>query len=112
MSGTRVIKTSPTSQAGIVVSDTVVRMNVGEDNGVVVAENGTTISGPVSFVSGPNHIRVGGLWTFNNAMALSIPSTMATPSAVLMIDPPLRQFAGIMATATVMIGLIGALGVL
>ena len=107
--GTKVIKALPTSQAGIVVSDTVVRMTVKEDKGVMVDERGVTITGPVSFVSGPNHIRVGGLWTFNNAMALSLPSTMATPTPVLMIDPPIKQFESLMKDASVMIALLGAL---
>lgn len=108
--GTKVLKATPSSQAGVVVSDTVVRATVKEDKGILVDERGVSIQGPVSFVSGTNHIRVGGLWTFNNTMALSLPSTMATPTPVLMIDPPVKQFESLMKDATVMIGLIGALG--
>lgn len=105
----KVIKSSPGSDAGVVVSEKVVRMNSNEDNGVMVDERGVTISGPVSFVSGTNHIRVGGLWTFNNPTQLMVPSTIATPSPVLMVDPPVKQLANIMKDTAVMIGLLGGL---
>ena len=107
--GTKVIKSSPDSDAGIVVSKNVVRMNVNEDNGVMVDERGVTITGPVSFASNTNQIRVGGLWTFNSPMQMMLPSTMATPSAVLMVDMPISQFTNLMKEAGVMIGLIGGL---
>lgn len=107
--GTKVIKSSAESDAGVVVSDSVVRMNVNKDNGVMVDERGTTITGPISIASATNHIRVGGLWTFNNPMTLSLPSTIATPTPVLMIDPPVKQFKSLMKDAAVMISLMGSL---
>jgi hypothetical protein len=107
--GTKVIKSQPAADAGVVVAENVVRMNSNEDNGVMVDERGVTISGPVSFASGANHIRLGGLWTFNNPMTMMIPSTMATPGAVLMVDPPIGQLKNIMKDATVMIALLGGL---
>lgn len=110
--GTKVIKSKSTSDAGIVVADNLVRMTVKEDNGVTVAENGTTIAGPISLVSNPSQIRVGGLWTFNNPFQMMLPSTYATPSAVLMVDPPVKQLTSIMKDAGVMLGLLGALSAL
>jgi len=107
--GTKVIKSNAESDAGVVVSDTVVRMNVNKDNGVMVDERGTTITGPISIASATNHIRVGGLWTFNTPINLSLPSTIATPTPVLMVDPPMKQYANLMKDAAVMIGLIGSL---
>jgi len=107
--GTKIIKSNAASDAGVVVADNVVRINSKEDNGVMVDERGVTITGPVSFVSGTNHIRVGGLWTFNNPTRLMIPSTLATPSPVLIVDSPVKQLANIMKDASVMIALIGGL---
>ena len=105
----KVIKSNPKSDAGIVVSEKVIRMNSNEDNGVMVDERGVTITGPVSIVSASNHIRIGGLWTMNNPIQLMLPSTLATPSPVLMVDPPVKQLANIMKDTAVMIGLLGGL---
>lgn len=105
--GTKVIKSSAGSDAGVVVADNVVRTSVNEDNSVVVAENGTTISGPISFVSNPNQIRVGGLWTFNTPYQMMLPSTYATPSPVLLVNPPVKQLTSIMKDTAVMIGMLG-----
>ena len=106
---TKVIKSNPTSDAGVVVSDGTVRMTVKEDNGVMVNEKGTTITGPVSFASGTNHIRFGGLWTMNTPFQMMLPSTFATPAATLMVDPPVKQLTAIMKDAAVMIALFGGL---
>lgn len=107
--GTKVIKSNSESDAGVVVSDSVVRVNVNKDNGMMVDERGTTITGPMSIASATNHIRVGGLWTFNSTIPMTLPSTLATPTPVLMVDPPVKQFQSLMQDAVVMIGLIGSL---
>jgi hypothetical protein len=110
--GTKVIKSEPGADAGVVVSNTVVRATVKEDKGIMVDERGTTISGPVSFVSSTSDIRFGGLWTMNNPIQMSLPSTYATPTPTLMIDPPVKQLKTIMADAAVMIALLGGLSAL
>lgn len=107
--GTKTIKSLPKSDAGIVVSDNAVRATVKEDNGITVSEQGTTIAGPVSFVSGTNHIRIGGLWSMNNPFQMMLPSTYATPTPTLMIDPPIKQLETIMKDTAVMLALFGAL---
>lgn len=91
------------------ISDTNVRVDGNEDNYVAVDKRGTTISGPVSFVAMPDQIRFAGLWTMNNVLRLSIPSTMATPSAVMTVDLPMRQLGSLMAEAGIMMGLCGML---
>jgi hypothetical protein len=110
--GTKIIKSQAVSDAGVVVADNSVRMTVKEDNGVVVAENGTTINGPISIVSNPSQVRIGGLWTFNNPFQMMIPSTYATPAPVLMVDPPVKQLTSIMEDAAVMLGLLGIISAL
>jgi hypothetical protein len=104
--GEKTFKSDSDAVAGVSVSKTSVRMNGNRDNYVLTDEKGTTISGPTSFVSGSDQIRIGGLWTMNNQLLLSLPSTMATPTPVLMINPPVKQLASVMADATVMIGLL------
>lgn len=106
--GTKTIKSNSGSAAGVVVSDNSARITVNEDNGVIVDEKGTTINGPISLVTNPNQVRVGGLWTFNNPFQMMIPSTYATPSVVLMVDLPIKQLTSIMKDAAVMIALLSA----
>lgn len=106
--GTKIIKSDADSDAGIVVGKNVVRATVDEKNGWNVDERGVTINGPVSFVSGTNHIRVGGLWTFNTPFQMTLPSTYATPTPTLVVDMPIKQLEDIMKSASLMIGLLSA----
>ena len=109
---TKTIKSSPDSKAGLVVAENVVRQSVNKDNSILIDEKGTTISGPISLVSATNHIRVGGLWTFNDPFKMTLPSTYACPTPTLMIDPPVKQFKELMQDTMVMIGLLGAISTL
>lgn len=110
--GTKKIKSSSESKAGIVVSESVVRATVDKDKGVIVDERGVTIQGPVSFVSGTNHIRFGGLWRMASPLQLTLPSTMATPNAVLQISPPIQHFSTIVKQVAVMAALTASLSAL
>lgn len=110
--GIKKIKSSPEADAGIVVSESVVRTTVRKENGVIVDERGTTIQGPVSFAAGTNHIRFGGLWAMNGPLQLTLPSTMATPNAVLQISPPVQHFTGIVKQVAIMAALTAGLSAL
>lgn len=105
----KTIKSNSESTSGIVVSDTNVRVNGSKDNFVMVDEKGTTINGPISFPGGSSQIRFSALWTMNTELALSLPSTMATPTPVMTINPPVKQIASLVADASVMIALLGGL---
>jgi hypothetical protein len=107
--GTKTFKSDSDSVAGVSVSKNTVRVHGNKDNYVMADERGVTINGPMSFVSGSDQIRIGGLWTMSNQLMLSLPSTMATPTPTLMINPPIKQFETVMKDAAVMIGLLGAL---
>ncbi len=105
---TKTIKSEPDGEAGFVAAKTAVRMNGNKDNYVMADEKGVTINGPVSFVSGSGQIRFGGLWVMNSELMLSLPSTMATPSPVMTINPPLAQLASLMEDSVVMMSLLGS----
>jgi len=107
--GTKTIKSDAGSEAGIVVSKNASRMHGNKDNYVMTDERGTTVNGPISFVSGSDQIRIGGLWTLNNQLLMTLPSTLATPTPTLIINPPIKQLATLMKDATVMMGLLSAL---
>jgi len=109
---TKTFKSDATSAAGVTVSKNNCRMHGNDENYVMAAENGITINGPVSFVSGTDQIRFGGLWVMNNTVQLSLPSTMATPSPVMMISPAVGQYASLMAEAGVMIALMTSMAAL
>lgn len=106
---TKTFKESPDSPAGMVVDNKTTRMVGNQDNFVMTDDKGVWVGGPVSFISGSAQTRWGGLWTMNNELAMSLPSTMATPTQVMNIDPPLKQFESLMADAAIWIGLIGSL---
>lgn len=107
--GTKTTKSTPNSTSGIVVSENAIRINGSEDNSVTVDENGVTINGPISIPSGSNQVRYSALWTMNTEIALSLPSTMATPTPVMVIDPPVKQISNLVKDASVMIQLLGVL---
>lgn len=104
---TKTFKSDVDSTAGVTVSKNVSRMNGTKDNYFMADERGLTMNGPISFVSGSAQMRFSGMWTMNTEMMLSLPSTMATPSAVMTINPPIKQFKTLMEEAAVMIGLFG-----
>lgn len=106
---TKTFKSDADSKAGIVASKNAVRMNGKEDHYVMADERGITINGPMSIVSGSSQMRFSGLWTMNTELKLSLPSTMATPTAVMTINHPIKQFKALMEEASVMIGLFGAI---
>jgi hypothetical protein len=103
---TRHIKASPEAEAGQVIDSRSVRMHGNKENYVQTDTKGTTIGGPMSLVAGSGQMRFSSLWTMNNEIMLSLPSTMATPTPVMMINPPVRQFASLMKDAAVFIGLL------
>jgi hypothetical protein len=106
---TRHFKSHPGADAGLVVADTVVRVTVKENNGIMVDERGTTIQGPISITSGSNEIRIGGIWSMNDVLQLTTPSTMATPTAPLLIDMPVKPYGKIIGEVAFMVGLMGGI---
>ncbi len=105
---TKIWKAEHDAEAGFVVAKNATRMNGNKDNYVMADERGVTVSGPVSFVSGSGQMRFGGLWVMQNEMMLSLPSTLATPTPVMTINPPMAQLASIMEDAAVMMSLLGS----
>lgn len=105
---TKTFKSDPSSPAGVVASTNAIRMNAKDDHYVMVDEGGTTINGPISIVSGSSQMRFSAMWTMNTEMMLSLPSTMATPTPVMIINPPIKQFANLMKDVSVMMGMFGA----
>lgn len=103
----RTFKVSPDAAAGMVMSDSVARLMGNRDNYLMADNRGMTLAGPLSIVNMLSQVRTAALWTFNDNFKLSLPSTLATPTPVLRIDPPLKQMRALVKDATVMIGLIG-----
>lgn len=104
---TKTLKSHPTSTSGVVVGDSTVRATVNENNGILVDERGTTIAGSISLATSPNHIRVGGLFTFQGAIQGMLPSTLATPTPMYMVDPPIKQVANLVKQAALIAAMIG-----
>jgi hypothetical protein len=101
----KTIKNSPKATAGMVISDAAARINSTEETFVQVDDKGITVSGPMSFPSGSSQIRYSALWTMNTEMALTIPSTMATPMPVMIMNPPIKQYKSVMEEAMLMMAM-------
>jgi hypothetical protein len=106
---TKTFKANINSPAGIVVGDEVARIHGSKQNYLMCDALGTYLSGPMSFLSQTQNIRMAGLWTMNNAYNLMIPSTLGTPQAVLNVDPPIKTLENIMKGAAQMAALYGML---
>lgn len=106
---TKIIKAEPTSNAGVVIADSATRMHGNKDNYIQADEKGVTINGPMSIPSGSGQMRFSALWVMNNELALSLPSTIATPTPVMTINPPIAQLTSIMTDAMSMMALFGML---
>ena len=103
----KMLKSEIDAKAGVSVGREVARMHGSADNYVQSDSLATFVGGPVSFVSQPENIRMGGMWTMNKAMILMIPSTLGTPQATLNFDPPLKGLENIMKGAAAYMALYG-----
>ena len=106
MSNSKIIKSSLGAKAGVAVGEEVARMAGSEDNWVQTDSTGTFINGPLSLPS-PEEIRMAGLWKMSGPFSLMIPSTLATPTPVLEVDPPIKGLQNIMKGAIEMMALFG-----
>lgn len=106
----KMIKSEPAASAGIALGSECSRMHGTDSNYIQIDSMGTFISGKVSLMSQMQEIRTGGLWTFNSNWAMMIPSTLGTPSATLVVDPPIKNVQALAAQASTMMSLMGMIG--
>ena len=85
----RVFRTDPASKAALLVRDNSVSIIGDENHFVICDERGTTIKGPVSFVTDATGIRTGGLFVGTNDFLKMIPSTIVTPQPINIPAPPI-----------------------
>ena len=105
----KIFKDSPDAMSGLALGRNQSRLAGNEENHITVGELGTTISGPMSFGASTEQLRFNGLFVMNRALDLAIPSTLAFPSPVLRVDPPVGQFKSVMEQVAIIAGLIGML---
>lgn len=106
----KMIKSEPGASAGIALGSECSRMHGTDSNYIQIDSMGTFISGKVSLMSQMQEIRTGGLWTFNNNWSMMIPSTLGTPSATLIVDPPIKNIQALTKQAVTMMSLMGMIG--
>jgi len=93
----KVWKSSPDAEVGMKVDPETAVMAAstpGQPNFVMVNHSGVYISGPQSWMTMPENIRVGGFWVQNNAFMQMLPSTMAFPVPNLVLSPPIKGIIG------------------
>jgi len=106
----KLLKSENAATAGVSVGYDCARIHGTDTNYVQTDSMGTFVSGKVSFLSTMPEIRTGALWTFNTNWSMMIPSTLGTPSAVLMVDPPIKNVQALAKQAATVMSLLGMLG--
>jgi len=91
----KVWKTSLKAKAGMAVTEESASMQGSKDNFIITTPEGTYHGGKHSFICAPSDIRIGGMWTFNDAIVSTLPSTIVTPIPVLSSSQPLSGVANI-----------------
>lgn len=95
MARKKVWKTGLDAQAGMAVTGESASMQGSKDSFVVVTPDGTFHGGKHSFICAPSDIRIGGMWTFNDSITTTLPSTIVTPIPVLSNSQPISGVANI-----------------
>lgn len=95
----RVLKVTPTTDAGIEITENSSKISGDRDNFLYVDDSGVYCVGPVSFLSEPQNMRVAGMFRFPTAYEMAIPSTVTTPRPMLIADPPVEGFSNLASAA-------------
>lgn len=91
----KIWKASADSDAGFMVTPEYVVMAATDKNYVVVDEHGTSVAGPISFMTTSENIRQGGLFTQLPDFVKMIPGTMVTPIPQGFPFPPVALIASV-----------------
>lgn len=103
----KTLKLFPDSEAGIVASNDSIRINGKDSVSLTANSKGITVNGPISFASGSNQMNFSVLWKMNMEPMLMIPSTMATPTPMMMMSPPVGTIKSLISDISLMAGLFG-----
>lgn len=95
MSRKKIWKSSLSSSAGMSVSEDAATIQSSKSNFIVLTSDGTYHGGKHSFICAPSDIRIGGMWTLNDNILSTIPSTIVTPIPALSNSQPISGVANI-----------------
>jgi hypothetical protein len=104
---TKVWRASNKSETGFVVTDGSAKMVGSRSTFIAVDKEGIALSGNISFVTGSEQIRRGGLFLQMNDFARMIPSTIVTPIPPQIPFPPLSLISGLSRDLPVFLKLLG-----
>lgn len=88
----RVLKVTPTTDAGVEVTEQSAKLSGNSENFIYTDDSGIYCVGPVSFLSEPENMRIAGMFRFPTAYEMAIPSTAVSPRPMLIPDPPIEGF--------------------
>lgn len=91
----KVWKTSLEAKAGMSVAEEAATMQGSKDSYIAMTPDGTYHGGKHSFICAPSDIRIAGMWTFNDSIVSTLPSTIVTPIPVLSSSQPISGVANI-----------------
>ena len=88
----RVIKATPSSDPGLEVGESAVRLSGGRESFVYADSSGVYLVGNLSLLAEPQNIRIAGSYTFPTAYRAALPSTMVNPQPILESNSPVEGF--------------------
>lgn len=92
----RVIKDHADSQAGILLTDSTVRVQGGRSSFLYGDPTGIYITGPVSFLAQPENIRIGVDYVLPPISYGFLPSTSAHPRPMYIYNSPVEGVASVL----------------
>lgn len=103
---TRIWKAVPDSKAGFMVTPDSVAMAATSSNFIVIDQHGTSIAGPISFMTTSEQIRQGGLFVQMPDFVRMVPSSVVTPIPPQIPFPPIALIAGFALSAAYLAALL------
>jgi hypothetical protein len=91
----RVLKAVPSSQAGIEIGESSVRVSGGRESFVYAETDGLYLVGKLSILAQPEDIRIGASWTLPTAYEAALPSTAVNPQPILVPNSPVEGFSSV-----------------
>lgn len=102
----KIWRASKQTQTGMMVTPDTAYMIGSKQNFIAVGQQGTTISGTVSFLTGSDQMRISGLFVGLPDFAKMIPSSTMTPLPANIPVPPLAFMASIGRSLPILLALL------
>jgi len=102
----RIIKATDEATAGLVVDVQASKLSGDRDNFIHMCSDGISLVGNISFLTEPQNIRIGSMWTLPTGYQGMVPSNAINPQPMFIVNNPV---GGVSSLAEEVARLIGEL---